>query len=100
MKTPKQVNEHNAVITDMESEAGEHPIGKTVHISTVSHAFRGVLLAATPSYFILEKGCEIVLSTGEVGAYSAKKDSHASEAEKVNTEVRLLRSAAVWCLVY
>ena len=98
--TPKQTNEHNAVITDMESEAGEHPIGRVVHICTVSHAFRGVLTAVTPSYFIFAPGSEIVLSTGEVEAYSGDPKSTAREAEKVLTEVRLLRSAAVWCLVY
>jgi hypothetical protein len=62
----------NAVITDGELERGEHPIGQYVHISTVTHAWRGWLLAVTPSYFVLDhtRAYALVDSTGPMGDYA------------------------------
>ena len=94
-KSDTQRLNENAVITDDELERGEHPIGHVVHLSTVSHAFRGVLEGVTPSHYLLKKGTvEIVLSVGDLAKYTAK--STPAEAEKVLHAVRVPRGAVAW----
>ena len=95
MKTDKQKLDENTVTTDGELERGEHPIGHVVHVSTVSHAFRGVLEGVTPSHYLLKKGTvEIVLSVGDLSKYTAT--SAPAESEKVAHAVRIPRGAVAW----
>lgn len=63
--------EINSVITDQELERGEHPIGKYVHLSSATHAWRGTLLAVTTTYFVLDPDRPVALVdvTGPIGAY-------------------------------
>lgn len=94
-KTEKQKLEENAVITDGQLERGEHPIGHIVHLSTVTHAFRGVLDGVTPSHYLLRKGTvEIVLSVGDLASYGPK--TKPSEAETIAHAVRIPRGAVAW----
>ncbi len=97
--------EHNAVVTDGENERGEHPIGKKVHISTVTHAWRGTLLAVTASYYILDASKPIALvdSTGKMGDYmkTMKAVTEGDEHIPGKTErpvIRVLRGACSWLL--
>lgn len=101
MRNPDAVkNEANQVITDNENETGEHPIGKVVHMSTVTHAFRGRLVCVTASYYILADA-SIVHDTGAVAAYRKNQRSASeSEEEHIGDGVRVLRSAVVWCIVF
>lgn len=93
----QKINEENAVVTDMQQEAGEFPLGRTIHVSTVTHAFRGTLKEVTPSHYILQKGtCEIIHDTGEVTTYSKSKVSTPREGEKVDCEVRIPRGSVAW----
>ncbi len=83
-----------AVELDGELERGEHPIGKTVHLSTVTHAWRGKLLTVTPSYYMLEEGAVMVGNTGDIGAYDLSNGEE--QSEPVKFEVRVLRAAVSW----
>jgi hypothetical protein len=97
----KSINENNAVVTDMELENNEHPIGKVCHFSTVTHAFRGKLVAVTASYMILPPGSEFVPLTGDIGVYSKSSKAKASEAFEVcHTEIRIPRGSIAWMLVF
>lgn len=95
----------NRVVTDYELERGEHPIGKLVHISTVTHAWRGVLEAVTPSYYVLsaEQPVALVDETGAMGSYltdpKGGNDSDVYVPPKksgARATVRVLRSAVSW----
>lgn len=102
--TNREKNEHNAVVTDGELDHNEHPIGKLVHLSTVTHAFRGYLLAVTPSYYILDENrpWALVDSTGAMADYT-KNMSRASDGDHVKAGSgvcpRILRGAVSWMLV-
>ena len=100
----KNDQENNAVYTDQELQNGEHPIGRVVHLSTVTHAFRGVLRDVTTSYFILDnsKPAHIIHDTGEVSAYSKTGKTDAREMEEVNksAEIRIPRGSVAWMLVW
>ena len=93
-----------AVMTDGELERGEHPIGKLVHLSTVTHAWRGTLLAVTPSYYVLDSSGPVALvdSTGAVGEYLAaptavrEGDAYTAPAKGPRATVRVLRAAVSW----
>lgn len=99
--TAQEVEQHNAVVTDAELENGEHPIGKIVHFSTVTHAFRGVLEAVTPSYYVLRKGTvQLIALTGAMPEYTASEKSAGREVEEVRTRVLIPRGAVAWSLVY
>jgi hypothetical protein len=96
----KQRNLENAVIADAENTSGEHPVGRVVHLSTVTHAWRGKLEAVTASYYIFEPGAELILSTGEIGAYGTSETSRPVEGEKCPARVRVLRGAVAWLIEY
>jgi hypothetical protein len=94
-------NDINSVVTDAQHMAGEFPIGRVIHVSTVTHAFRGELEAVTPSHYWLKKGTvSIIHDTGDVTPYSKSKDSEARESEKVNTRVRIPRGSIAWELEF
>ena len=99
----KTKNDINAVVTDQQHEAGEFPIGKVVHFSTVTHAFRGVLEAVTPSDYWLKRGtASIIHDTGDVSEYSTAKDSNARESEEVHraAQIQIPRAAVAWKMVW
>ena len=91
---------HNSVTTDYELERGEHPIGRLVHLSTVTHAWRGTLREVTPSYYILDstKPVALVDSTGGMSTYVATPTA-GSEGDSIapgTHTVRVLRGAVSW----
>ena len=96
--------EWNAVVTDYELERGEHPIGKLVHISTVTHAWRGILEGVTPNYFVLsaEHPVALVDSTGAMGDYLANPvvasqgDEFTPSKKGKRATVRIPRAAVSW----
>ena len=97
----KQKQETNSVVTDAQHEAGEFPLGKVVHLSTVTHTFRDVLEAVTPSHYWLKKGTvSIIHDTGDVTPYSEKADSKARESETVSCRVRIPRTSVAWELEF
>lgn len=93
----QRINEQNAVVTDAQLESGEFPLGRMVHISTVTHAFRGYLENVTPSHYILKKGtCEVIHDSGEVTPYSESATSKPREGERVACQVRIPRGSVAW----
>lgn len=100
----------DAVATDGELERNEHPIGKLVHLATVTHAFRGKLKAVTPSYYILDEAekFDLVDSTGNFAEYL--KDPKAGSAEDFydpgkhkgakRPQMRVLRGATSWMVCW
>lgn len=104
--TPEQ--EHNAVAHDAGLESGEHPIGELVHISTVTHAFRGVLREVTPSYYILDNARPVALvdSTGAFAGYFAKPlaaregDVWTPPKSGARPTMRILRGAGSWLVSF
>ncbi len=97
---------HNAVLTDYELERGEHPVGRLVHISTVTHAWRGHLAAVSPSYYILDptKPVAMVDSTGGIGEYLSSPtqvregdafNPHPKKKDQSPT-IRIPRAAVAW----
>lgn len=97
----------NIVVTDYELERGEHPIGKLVHISTVTHAWRGVLEAVTPTYLVLssEHPVALVDSTGAMRDYLAnpKVASDGDEFEPGKGKrptIRVPRAAVAWMVAW
>ena len=98
MATDKHMNENNAVVTDYQHEREEFPLGRLVHISTVTHAFRGTLKAVTPSHYWLAAAV-LVESTGEVAAY-AKSHKASEEGAVIKGSIRIPRAAVAWELVF
>lgn len=64
--------QERSVITDYEHENGLHPIGRTTHIASVTHAFRGLLKEVTTSYYIFDERSPqaLVDSTGIIQEYA------------------------------
>jgi hypothetical protein len=97
-----------AVVTDYENENGEHPVGKLVHLSSVSHAWRGVLKEVTSSYYILDgnKPFALVESTGPMGEYlsnpTAMREGDGYEPGKKGKKahIRVPRGAVAWMVVF
>lgn len=99
----EDIHNYNAVVTDYELERGEHPVGKLVHLSTVTHAWRGVLEAVTPSYFVLSASHPVALvdSTGAISDYlvDPTKCSEGDEFKPTKGKratVRIPRAAVSW----
>lgn len=88
------------VQTDAElTKDAEHPIGREVHISTVTHAWRGILKHVTPNYFVFESGAVMVGDTGDVSAYlknGKKWTAGQEESEPCAKVVRVLRASVAW----
>lgn len=106
--TDEDRNTYNSVTTDYEKERGMHPLGKLVHISTVTHAWRGILLDVTPSYYILDPDQNVALvdSTGEIGTYlenpvvAREGDVHKPKADSKRPTVMILRGAVSWMVAF
>jgi hypothetical protein len=84
-----------AVATDQETEEGVLPLGAVYHITTIQFAYRGKLVAVTPSYYVLEDSVN-VFSTGELTAY---RKSRLGSTEEPLGRVLVERGAvtAIWC---
>lgn len=63
-----QAKQSKAVATDQETEEGVLPLGLVYHVTTVQFAYRGTLVACTPSYYVLDDASN-VFDTGELTAY-------------------------------
>jgi len=103
----KQRDEDLAVVTDGELERGEHPIGRLVHISSVTHAWRGVLETVTPSYYLMSREHPVALveTTGPMGEYLNKPtmvrdgdELRPKEGGISPARLRVPRGAAAWML--
>lgn len=81
-----------AVGTDLELSEGVLPIGSLVHITTVTYAYRGKLIAVTPSFYVLENAV-LVFETGPLAAYGMAKKTTNEETMGVRKLVE--RSACV-----
>jgi hypothetical protein len=93
----------NAVMTDWEKENGLCPEGRLVHVSTVSHAFRGRLKLVTPSHYILERNAVLVALTGQTGGkegYAATQVGQEEDQPIEKAEVWIPRAAVSWMLVF
>lgn len=67
-----------AVATDQETEEGVLPLGQAYHVTTVQFAYRGTLVACTPSYYVLDDATN-VFDTGELGAYRKSRKGSTEE---------------------
>jgi len=91
----------NRVATDYELERAEHPIGQLVHLSTVTHAWRGRLAAVTPSYYVLDNTAPVALvdSTGGIAEYLAAPkagETVAPPKRGSGPTIRIPRGAVAW----
>lgn len=90
-----------SVTNDMQMEQGHHsvegivPIGATVHITTVQFAYRGKLVAVTPSWYVLDDVTN-VFNTGDLKNYY--KTQKGSEEEFWGGRIPVERTAvtALW----
>ncbi len=81
------------------NDDNEHPIGQRVHISTVTHAWRGTLLAVTKHYYILDADAVLVESTGPAEKYAQDRKADKESAGLPGVQVRCLRGAIAWMWV-
>lgn len=90
-----------AVQNDQQLEAGHHsvegivPIGSIIHITTVQFAYRGKLVAVTPSWYVLDEVTN-VFNAGELKNYY--KTMKGSEEEFWGGRIPVERTAvtALW----
>lgn len=73
-----QMKDTKMVATDQETEEGVLPLGEVYHISTVQFAYRGKLVACTPSYYVLEDASN-VFDTGALEAYRRARNGQNEE---------------------
>lgn len=73
-----QMKSSKAVATDQETEEGVLPLGVVYHVTTVQFAYRGVLVACTPSYYVLDDASN-VFDTGELARYARSQRGSAEE---------------------
>lgn len=99
MSDTNKIAETVAVLTDHELEKQSHPVGSVIHVSTVTHAFRGTLFGVTPTHYLL-KDAFIIHSTGDVAEYSKSATSKANEMEACHCTVRIPRAAVAWEFVW
>ncbi len=102
-----KTDEYNSVALDYELERGEHPIGSLVHLSTVTHAWRGVLREVTPSYYVLspEHPVALVDSTGAMADYLsnpavASQGDEWKPGKGKRPTVRIPRAAVAWLVAW
>lgn len=95
----------NLVVTDMELELNIHPIGKVVHLSTVTHAWRGTLLSVDSTYYVLDasKPVALVDETGPMAEYMTSmtkvyQGDAFEPGKKTAPTVRILRAAVAWMI--
>lgn len=90
-----------AVTSDLEMEQGHHsiegivPVGATVHITTVQFAYRGKLVAVTPSWYVLEDVVN-VFNTGELGNYYRTMEGSEEEPWGYRIPVERTAVTALW----
>ncbi len=75
----KQQKDLKTVATDQETEEGVLPLGQIYHVTTVQFAYRGVLVACTPSYYVLDNATN-VFDTGELANYRKNQKGATEEA--------------------
>lgn len=89
------------VTNDMQYEQGHHsvegivPIGATVHITTVQFAYRGKLVAVTPSWYVLEDVVN-VFNTGDLRNYYKTKQGSEEEPWGYRIPVERTAVTAMW----
>lgn len=95
-----------AVANDQQLDAGHHdvegivPIGSTVHITTVQFAYRGRLVAVTPSWYVLEDAVN-VFNTGDLKNYyktqkGAEEEPWGDKGERLPVERTATTAIWVW----
>lgn len=84
-------DEKAAVRLDLELEEGILPIGRMVHLTTVTFAYRGKLVAVTPSFYVLEDAVN-VFETGALKDYM-KTGKGVQEEALPNARVLVERGA-------
>ncbi len=74
MTTQTNQDRHNikTVTTDAQLEEGVFPVNELVHIITATYAWRGLLVAVTPSFYVLENAA-LVYETGDSATYRKSK---------------------------
>jgi hypothetical protein len=98
-----------AVALDSELEKNEHPIGRLVHLSTVTHAWRGVLAQVTPNYYVLDSAQPVALVDTAGPTMSEYMTDHLAvregdlytppkKAKDVVPTVRIKRDAVSWLI--
>lgn len=80
MSKNKNKQENNLVAVDLMLELGEFQIGRTYHISTVTHAWRGEVVALTP-FAVYLKNARLIALTGDTSVYSQRADAEPTEAD-------------------
>lgn len=87
-----------SVQTDNELEKdAEHPLGRITHISTVTHAWRGMLKFVTPNYFVFETGtAQLVGDTGDINEYAKNYKSSQEQSTPLNGVIRVPRASVCW----
>lgn len=87
--------DNNRVATDAELERGTFQIGRTVHLSSVTHAYRGTLESITESVFVL-KNAHLVESTGPLDQYAKTKKASEESPELKGVTIFISRGALAW----
>src|SRR5574342_272776 len=84
--------EKRAVATDFELYEGVFPIGHVVHLWCARYAYRGILKAVTPSYYVLSDAV-MVFETGDLSEY--EKTRKGSYEEKSIGSKKLVERLSV-----
>ena len=76
--------------------AEEHPIGKVIHLSTVTHGWRGILVHVSETHYYLAKA-HMVNGTGRIKDYTDNGLSGGSEeSPELGGLCRIPRGAVAW----
>ena len=102
-KTPKndgsdtlQTPEARSVRHDAALEADEHPLGLLIHVSTVTHGWRGILVHVSETHYYLA-GAHMVNGTGKIADYvKAGLAGGSEESPKLPGLARIPRGAVAW----
>lgn len=89
--------DNNRVATDAELERGTFQLGSTVHMSSVTHAFRGTLESVTESMFILSEP-HLVESTGPLDQYARTQRAAEESPRLPGVKVYVSRGALSWAM--
>lgn len=84
------------VRADREQENSEHPLGKVLHLNTVTHGFRGILAHVSETHYYLAKA-HMVNGTGKIASYfAAGLAKGEEESPELPGIVRVPRGAVAW----